>query len=121
MRINPFLRNLGILALVAVLIVVLNAETALSTASVLLRVAFFIVIGVVLYLFWRDVARREIGLGPNRTQGVFYAACGLLVVDIGWWIVRSPSGRDALASIIVAAICVYVGVRIWRDQRRYGF
>jgi hypothetical protein len=121
MRISPFVRNLAILALVAGLIVLLNAETALATASLLLRVAFFIVIGVVLYLFWRDVARREIATWPQRETRVFYAACALLLVDAGWWIVDSPSGRDALVSIVVAAVCVYVGFRIWREQRRYGF
>jgi amino acid transporter len=117
---NPFLRNLGILALVAVLIVVLNAETALVTASLLLRVAFFVVIGVVVYFFWRDVARHEISTWSDRSTWVFYAACALLVVDIGWWIWSSPSGRDALAAIVVAAICAYVGVRTWREQRRYS-
>ena len=117
---SPFLRNLGIIALVALVIVVLNAETALATASILLRVAFFLVIAVVLYLFWRDVARHEIGTWGTRKERVFYAAAGLLIVDAGWWIVRSPQGRSALISIVVAAICVYVGVTTWREQRRYS-
>jgi hypothetical protein len=117
---SPFLRNLGILALVALAIVVLNAETALATASILLKVAFFLVIAVVLYMFWRDVARHEIGTWPNRQTRVFYAAVGLLIVDAGWWIVRSPNGRDALISIVVAAVCGYVGFTTWREQRSYG-
>jgi hypothetical protein len=118
-HVSPFIRNLAILALIAIVIVVLNAETALTTAALLLRVAFFIVIGVVIYLFWRDVARREIGLWGDRAQRVFYAACALLLVDAGWWIVRSPQGRDALISIVVAAVCVYVGVRTWRMHRYF--
>jgi hypothetical protein len=48
---SPFLRNLAILAAVALLIVVLNQETALVTASTILRFAFFVVIGVVAYFF----------------------------------------------------------------------
>src|SRR5581483_2631144 len=39
MRISPFWRNLSILALIALAIVLLNAETALATATVLLRIA----------------------------------------------------------------------------------
>jgi uncharacterized membrane protein YfcA len=117
---NPFLRNLGILALVAVVIVVLNAETALTTASILLKVAFFIVVAVVLYMFWRDIARHEIHTWADREVRVFYAAVGLLIVDAGWWIVRSPSGRDALISIVVAAICAFVGFSTWREQKRYS-
>ena len=117
---SPFWRNLGILALVALVIVVLDAETALVTASILLRVAFFIVVAIVLYMFWRDVARHEIATWPDRQMRVFYAALGLLIVDAGWWIVRSPSGRNALISIVVAAICGYVGYSTWRDQKRYS-
>ncbi|HZT16546.1 MAG TPA: hypothetical protein VFA19_11395 [Gaiellaceae bacterium] len=120
MRINPFWRNLAILALIALAIVLLNAETALATATVLLRVAFFIAVAVVLYFFWRDFGRREIGTWSDRAQGVFYGACALLVVDVGWWVVSAPQGRNALISIVVAAICAYVGVRTWRDQRRYS-
>src|SRR5436305_1033270 len=47
-----------------------------------------------------------------------YGTLALLVVDIGWWLTAHPSGRDALAFILVAAACVYAGVRIWRDQKR---
>jgi len=73
-RISPFVRNLGILAVVAILIVVLNQETALVAAATLLRFAFFIVIGVVAYFFWRDVGRHEIETWPARSSRVFYAA-----------------------------------------------
>ena len=115
-----FWRNLGVLAIVALAIVLLNAETALTTASILLRVAFFIVVAVVLYMFWRDVARHEISSWPDRQMRVFYAAVALAIVDAGWWIVRSPQGRNALISIVVAAICAYVGFTTWREQRRYS-
>jgi uncharacterized membrane protein len=114
---NPFLRNLAILAVVALAIVLLNQETALATASTLLRFAFFIVIGVVAYFFWRDVGRREIETWPSRSSRVFYAAVALLVVDIGWWVVVGIVGRDVLAALVVAAICLYVGVTTWRAQR----
>jgi hypothetical protein len=116
---SPFVRNLAILAALAVVIVALNQETALVTASALLRDAFFIVIGVVAYFFWRDFGRREIATWPTHAAGVFYAAVALLVVDIGWYMIVGLGGRDLLAFIVVAAICVYVGVRTWRGQRSY--
>lgn len=115
---TPFVRNLLILAVVAAAIVLLNAETALATAGTLLRFAFVIAIAVVAYFFWRDTARREIELWPTRTQVVFYGAVGLLVVDIGWLLLGQPDGRDALAFVVVAGICVYVGIRTWLDQKR---
>jgi hypothetical protein len=116
---SSFLRNLAILAAVAVLIVVLNQETALATAGTLLRFAFFVVIGVVAYFFWRDFGRREIATWSSHAAGVFYGALGLLVVDIGWYAVAGLGGRDLLAFLVVAAICVYVGVKTWRGQRSY--
>ena len=79
---TPFIRNLLILAVVALAIVVLNAETALATAGTLLRFAFFIAIAVVAYFFWRDVGRREIELWPSLQQWVFYSAVALFVVEI---------------------------------------
>ncbi len=114
---NPFLRNLAILAIVALLIVLLNFEVALATVGVLIRLAFFIAIAVVAYFFWRDIGRREIDTWPARSSRVFYAAIGLGVVDLGWWMFGHPSGRNALIFFVVAAVCIYVAVRTWYDQR----
>jgi hypothetical protein len=117
---NPFLRNLAILAALAVVIVVLNQETALVTAATLLRFAFLIVLGVVAYFFWRDFARREIQTWPSHAATVFYAAVGLLVLDIGWYAAIGIKGRDILAFLVVAGICVYVGFRTWKRQTTYS-
>jgi hypothetical protein len=114
---SPFVRNLAILAGIALVVVVLNQETALVTAATLLRFAFFIVIGVVAYFFWRDFGRREIETWPTRSAAVFYAAVGLLVLDLAWYAAVGIVGRDILAFIVVAAVCVYVGVKTWREQR----
>jgi len=117
-NISPFVRNLVILAALALAIVILNQETALATAGTLLRFAFFIAIAVVGYFFWRDFGRREIETWPSRQQWVFYGAIGLFVVDLGWWFLGHPSGPDALVFFLVAAACAYAAVRTWRDQRR---
>ena len=115
-NVSPFVRNLAILAAVALVIVLLNLEVALATAGTLLSIAFVIAIAVVVYFLWRDVGRHEIQTWPARSAAVFYAAAALLVVDIGWWMLGHPSGRDALAFFVVAAIAVYVGVRTWRER-----
>ena len=119
-RVPPFVRGLMVIAAIALAIVVLNLETSLSTAQLLLRVAFFLAIALVAYTLWRDFGRREISLWPTRSQWVFYSAVGLLVVDLGWFFVRGVSGPDALVFFLVAAACVYAAVRIWRDQNTYG-
>jgi len=120
MRISPFVRGMLIIAGIALAVVVLNLETALSTAALLVRLAFFIAIAFVAYLFWRDFGRREIGIWQARQQWVFYGAVALFVVDLGWWFIAGVSGRDALVFFVVAGACVYAALRTWREQRRYG-
>jgi hypothetical protein len=116
---NPFVRNLLILAAVAAVIVVLNQETALATAGTLLRFAFFIAIAVVGYFFWRDIGRREIETWSRRQQVIFYSAIALFVADVGWFLVgHLKGGLDALAFFVVAAISVYAAVRTWLDGKR---
>ena len=117
---SPLVRNLLILAAVSVAIVLLNQETSLITATILLRVAFFIAIAVAAYFFWRDFGRREISTWPDRQQYVFYAACGLFLLDLGWFFFSRPQGRDALAFFLVAGACVYSAVQTWRRQTTYG-
>jgi hypothetical protein len=119
-RISPFVRGMLILAAIAVAIVVLNQETALATAGVLLQVAFFIALALAAYMLWRDFGRREISIWPTRSQRIFYSAVGLLVVDLGWFFAVHLSGPDALVCFAVAAVCIYAGVRTWRDQRTYS-
>jgi hypothetical protein len=120
MRISPFARGMLIIAAIALVIVALNLETSLITAGLLARVAFFLAVAFVAYMFWRDFGRREIGLWGRRQQWVFYGAVALFVVDLGWWFTTSISGRDALVFIVVAAVCVYAAVVTWRRQRTYG-
>ena len=116
---SPFIRNLLILAAVALVVLVLNLEVALITVGVLLRVAFILAIAVAVYFFWRDFGRREMSTWPARAQWVVYGAAALLLVDLGWLFLGGLSGPDALAFILVAAACVFAAWRTWRDQRTY--
>jgi amino acid transporter len=120
MRIPPFLRGMLIIAAVAAIILVLNLETALSTAALLVRVAFFLAIAFVVYLLWRDFGRKEIGYWDSRKQWVFYCAAALFVLDLGWWFLATLTGPDLLVFFLVAGACIYAGVRTWREQRHYG-
>jgi hypothetical protein len=124
MRISPFVRGMTIIAVLAVVIVVLDQETALVTAGLLLSVAFYFAIAFVAYMLWRDFGRREISMWPARQQWVFYGAVGLFVIDAGWYFAgrfTSPlTGPDLLAFFLVAAGCAYACFRTWRDQKRYG-
>ena len=119
-RIPPFARGMLVIAAVAAVIVVLNLQTSLSTAALLVRVAFFLAIALVAYTLWRDFGRREISLWPSQAQWIFYGSIGLFVVDLGWYFVHGVSGPDALVFFLVAAACIYAAIRTWRDQRTYS-
>ena len=117
-RLSPMVRGLGVIALIAIVIVVLQAQTALATASTILQFVFLIAMAVVAYMVWRDFGRREISMWPNRQQRVFYAAVGLLIVDIGWFSLASLRGLDALTFFAVAIGSIVVAVRTWRERQR---
>ena len=65
-------------------------------------------------VYTRSILLTRIGVG---VAGILLPV-GLFVVDLGWLFVGHPSGRDFLAFIVVAAICVYAGVRTWLDGKR---
>jgi hypothetical protein len=119
-RVSPFVRGMAIIALIAFAVVVLNLQTSLSTAATLVRLAFYLALGLAAYMLWRDFGRREIGVWPRRPQRVFYGAVGLLLVDIGWYVSSALAGRELLAFLVVAGVCVYAGVKTWREQHRYS-
>jgi uncharacterized membrane protein HdeD (DUF308 family) len=119
-RIPPFARGLGIIALIAAAVVVLNKETALDTAATLVRFAFYIAIAFAAYMLWRDFGRREISLWPQRPQRVFYGAIALFLADLAWYFATPLYGRDLLAFFVAAAACVVSAVRTWREQHKYS-
>lgn len=117
-RINPTLRGLLILAIVAGLIVVFQLETTLLALSMLARIAFFLAIAYFVFLVWRE--RREgISMWPQRAQIVFYGAAILAVADVGVYWYGGAIGYQILAFVAVLALCGIAMWRTWRDQHTY--
>ncbi len=117
-RIPPLARGLGIIALIAIVVVVLSLEPVLATVGGLLRIAFFLAIAFFLFLLWRE-RRGDLEAWSERNRKLFYAAIVLAVVAIGMAIGLGAPGRDALALILVLGACAYVVVRVWRLEHRY--
>ncbi|CAN5814450.1 MAG: hypothetical protein H0T97_04435 [Actinobacteria bacterium] len=117
-RIPPLARGLGIIALIAIVVVVLSLEPVLATVGGLLRIAFFLAIAFFLFLLWRE-RRGDLEAWSERNRKVFYAAIILAVVAIGMAIGLGVPGRDAFALILILAACAYVVVRVWRLEHRY--
>jgi small-conductance mechanosensitive channel len=117
---NPMLRGFLLIALVAVVIVVLQLQATLTALFLIARIAFFIAIAVFVYLLWRD-RRSEIETWSRRGRAVFYAAALLAIADVGVYTLFGASGPDALAFVLVLALCGFAMFRVWRDERTVSF
>ena len=117
-RINPTLRGLLILGVIAGLIVVLQLEATLVALSLIARIAFVLAITYFVFLMWRE--RREgIAMWPQRAQIVFYGAAVVAVADVGVYWYGGAVGYQILAFIAVLALCGLAMFRTWRDQHTY--
>jgi cytochrome c oxidase assembly factor CtaG len=116
---NPTLRGFLLIAAVSAAIVALGAYSLLVQVSVLLQIAFVLVVAIFVYTKWRE-RRHEIELWPLRARVAFYGAGGLILADIGafWW--SRPSGGAALAFFLVLGICGFTMYRVWRDEHTYA-
>jgi hypothetical protein len=117
-RIPALVRAFGIVALIAVVVVVLSLEQVVDTVGGLLSIAFFLAVAFFLFLVWRE-RRSDIEAWSEWNRKVFYAAIVLAVLDVGMFIGLRPSGPDAFAFLAVLLACVYAIVRVWRLEHRY--
>jgi len=117
-RIPPLVRGVGIVALIALVVVVLSLEPVVATVGGLLSIAFFLAIAFFLFLLWRE-RRGDLEAWSTWNRRLFYAAIVLAVVTIGMAIGLGVPGRDAFALVAVLAMCGYVIFRTWRREHRY--
>jgi len=117
-RIPPLARGLGIVALIAVVVVVLSLEPVLAAIGGLLQIAFFLAIAFFCFLLWRE-RRGDLEAWAERSRRIFYAALLLAVAAVGLAIGYGlPASRDAFALVLVLAACAYALVRVWRSEHR---
>jgi hypothetical protein len=117
---NPLVRGLIVVAVVAVVIVVLQLQATLTALFLLARIAFFLAGAFFVYMLWRE-RRGDIASWSRRAQWAFYGAALLLFVDVGWFILGGGHvGLDALAFFLVLAACAYAMWRVWHDQHTYS-
>jgi hypothetical protein len=116
---NPFVRGLILVAVVALVIVVLQLYQTLFALQLLARIAFFLAIAFFIYLVWRE-RREDISAWSSRSQAVFYGGALLIVADLGSFFLLGASGPDALAFLLVLVLAGFSMFRVWRDERRYA-
>jgi len=121
-RINPTLRGFAIIVLIAVVITVLNLQTALNSLVLLAYIAFPLAIAFFLFLVWRD-RRQEISMWSTRSRVVFYGAVALAIANIGVWIFTEypNGGLQTLSAVGVLVACGYALWRVWRQEHTYGY
>jgi hypothetical protein len=117
-RINPFVRGLLIVVAISVVIVVLKLQATLTALFLIARIAFLLAIAFFVYLVWRE-RRQEISMWPGRARAVFYGAAVLIVADIAAISFYDETGPDAVAFVVVLAVCAFAMWRTWRDQHSY--
>ena len=118
-RIPPLARGLGIVAAIALVVVVLSLEPVVATVGGILRIAFFLAIALFLFMVWRE-RRGDLEAWSDWSRKLFYAAVVLAVAAIGLMIGYGlPASRDAFALVVVLGACAYVIVRVWRTEHRY--
>lgn len=118
-RIPPLARGLGIVALIALVVVVLSLEPVLAAIGGILQIAFYLAVAFFLFLVWRE-RRGDLEAWSTWNRRLFYAAIGLAVIDIGLAIgLGFPAGVGAFAFVVVLIACAYVCVRVWRIEHRY--
>ena len=117
-RINPTLRGLAILAVIAGLIVVFQLEQTLIALSLLARIVFVLAIAYFIFLVWRE-GREGISMWSQRARIVFYGAAIVAVADVGVYWYGGAVGYQLLAFVAVLALCGIAMWRTWRDQHTY--
>ncbi len=124
-RTNGTLRGFLIIIAIAAALTALGTigDIGLGIVFIILRIAFIVVIALVLFRLWRS-NREEISTWPLRSRIVLYGAALLALVNIlpafvlpGLW----PRGAlEALVFFFVLVACPFAMWRVWRDQHTYG-
>jgi len=116
---NPTVRGLVAIALVAGVIVAFSAESALSVVFLVLRIAFLVALVLFVYTLYRN-HRYAISLWSRRSRWAFYAAAILIAVDLVVFFWLPVRGLNAVAFVLVLALAGLAMWRIWRDEHTYG-
>ena len=123
---NPSVRGFALIVLVAAAITASGTAGALGLGVVflVLRIAFVVVIAIVLFRLWR-ANRERIAEWQGRSRLVFYGAAALALVNVvasfAPFVAWPATGLEALVFFGVLAACAYAMWRVWRDEHTYAY
>jgi hypothetical protein len=122
MNINPTIRGLAILVVIAAAITAAGAEEGLDVVIWVIQVLFLLAITWALYRLWRR-NREEISYWSVRARAVFYGAAALAIVNIvlSFVLPYPEGGLESLVFFVVLGAAAFSMWRVWRDQHTYGY
>jgi hypothetical protein len=123
-KLNPLVRGLAVVALIALAVVVLNLGNTVAALFLIAKIAFPLAIAYFLFMLWRE-RRSDIETWTDREQRVFYAAVAVGVVTALAYTYANLlgvqlAGFTALAFLLTLAFCAWSAYRAWRDAHTYG-
>jgi hypothetical protein len=117
---NPFVRGMLVVALIAAIVVVLQLQLTLTALFLIASIIFPLAIAYFLFLMWRE-RRGDFEVWPARSKFAFYGGAVLIVAALLVALFRGASGPNALACVFVIAFSAFAMFRAWRDQHTYGY
>ena len=123
-KLNPLVRGLAVVALIALVVVVLNLGNTVAALFLIAKIAFPLAIAFFLFMLWRE-RRSDIETWTDRERRVFYAAVAVGVVAALAYTYANLlgvqlAGLTALALVLTLAFCGWSAYRAWRDAHTYG-
>lgn len=119
-ELNPFVRGMLVVALIAAIVVVLQLQLTLTALFLIASIIFPLAIAYFLFLMWRE-RRGDFEVWPARSKFAFYGGAVLIVAALLIVVFRGASGLDALACVFVIGLSGFAMFRAWRDQHTYGY
>jgi uncharacterized membrane protein YqjE len=123
-NLNPLVRGLGVVALIALVVIVLNLGNTVAALFLIAKIAFPLAIAFFLFMLWRE-RRSDIETWTDRERRVFYSAVAVGVVTALAYTYASLlgvqlAGFTALAFVLTLAFCAWSAYRAWRDAHTFS-
>ena len=117
---NPFVRGMLVVALIAGIVVVLQLQLTLTALFLIASIIFPLAIAYFVFLMWRE-RRGDFEVWPTRSKFAFYGGAVLIVAALLLAFFQHVSGLDAVACVLVILFSGFGMFRAWRDQHTYGY
>lgn len=122
-NLNPLVRGLAVVALIALVVIVLNLGGTIASLFLIAKIAFPLAIAFFVFMLWRE-RRSDIETWDDRERRVFYAAIAVGVVaalayTYAQLLGAQLAGLTAFALVLTLGLCAWSAYRAWRDAHTY--